>query len=104
MGLSGVSPILGKMQVGGVSAFLGGWVGGLLIFIDRQHCSWAEAHCDTGCCHFVHFVPLLAPGGSIGHSKDWTVTLENGPSPSSLRGAVATEGGGGGLPPLLSPA
>ena len=37
---------------------------------------------------------ILAPGGSRGHSKDWTVTLENGPSPSALRGAVATVGGG----------
>ena len=33
-------------------------------------------------------------GGSRGHSKDWTVTLENGPSPSALRGAVATVRGG----------
>ena len=60
VGLSGFSPILGKMHVppqGGVSALLGGWVGGcvggLLSLVDRQHCSWAEAHCDTGCCHFV---------------------------------------------------
>ena len=30
-----------------------GWVGGLLSLVDRQHCSWAEAPCDTGCCHFV---------------------------------------------------
>ena len=30
-----------------------GWVGGLLSLVDRQHCSWAEAHCDTGGCHFV---------------------------------------------------
>ena len=55
MGLSGFSPILGKMQVppqGGGVRFVG-WVGGLLSLVDRQHCSWAEAHCDTGCCHFV---------------------------------------------------
>ena len=39
---------------GGVSALLGGWVGGLLSLVDRQCCSWAEARCDTwGCCHFV---------------------------------------------------
>ena len=38
---------------GGVSALLGGWVGGLLSLVDRQHCSWAEAHCHTGCCQFV---------------------------------------------------
>ena len=31
-----------------------GWVGGLLSLVDRQNCSWAEAHCDIwGCCHFV---------------------------------------------------
>ena len=42
----------------------------------------------------THQVLILAPGGSRGHSKDWTVTLENGPSPSALRGAVATVGGG----------
>ena len=39
-------------------------------------------------------VLILAPGGSTGHSKDWTVTLENGSSPSAPRGAVATVGGG----------
>ena len=32
---------------------LRGWVGGLLSLVDRQLCSWAKAHCDTGCCHFV---------------------------------------------------
>ena len=56
MGLSGFSPILGKMQVpppGGGGVRFVGWVGGLLSLVDRQHCSWAEAHCDTGCCHLV---------------------------------------------------
>ena len=51
VGLSGFPPILGKVQVpppqGGVSAFLGGWVGGLLSLVDHQRCSWAEARCDT---------------------------------------------------------
>ena len=39
-------------QGGGGVRFVG-WVGGLLSLVDRQHCSWAEAHCDTGCCHLV---------------------------------------------------
>ena len=42
----------------------------------------------------THGVLILAPGGSRGYSKDWTATLENGPSPSALRGAIATIGGG----------
>ena len=58
----------------------------------------------TKCPKITHEVLILAPGGSRGHSKDWTATLENGPSPSALRGSVATVGGGGGLPPQLSPA
>ena len=55
----------------------------------------------TTCPKITHGVLVLAPGGSRGQSKDWTVTLENGPSPSALRGVVATVRGGG-LPPLLS--
>ena len=52
VGLSGFSPILGKMHIpprGGWSGLLGGC--GLLSLVDRQCCSWAKAHCDTwGCC------------------------------------------------------
>ena len=43
-----------------------------------------------------HKVLILALGGPSGHAKDWSVTLENGPSPLALRGAVATVRGGGG--------
>ena len=48
----------------------------------------------TTCPKITHGVLILALGGSSGHSKDWNVTLENGPSPSALRGALATVGGG----------
>ena len=37
------------------------------------------------------------------HNKDWTVTLEKGPSQSVLRGAVATVGGGGVLASAFKP-
>ena len=37
---------------------------------------------------------ILALGESRGHGKDWTVTLEIGPSPSALRVVSATVGGG----------
>ena len=51
VGSSGFPLILGKVQVpppqGGVSAFLGVWAGGSLSLVDHQHCSWAEARCDT---------------------------------------------------------
>ena len=57
---------------------------------------------QTTCLKITHRVLIWAPGGSRGKTKDLTVTLENGPSPSALRGAVATVGGA--LPPLLSPA
>ena len=50
----------------------------------------------TTCPEITHGVLILGPGDSRGHSKDWTVTLENGPSPSALMGTVAT--GGGPLP------
>ena len=49
----------------------------------------------TTCVKITHMVHILATRGSRGHTKDWTVTLEHRPSPSALRGAVATEGGGG---------
>ena len=51
----------------------------------------------------THGVLLVAPRGSRGHSKDWTVTLENVPSPSALRDAVGTVGGGlvSAMKPLL---
>ena len=42
----------------------------------------------------THRVLILPLGGSSSHTKDWTITLENGPSPSALRGTVATVGGG----------
>ena len=49
---------------GGWSALLAGWV--LLSLVDRQHCSWAEAHCDTWeCCHFVQ--PCFASCFCNGH-------------------------------------
>ena len=48
----------------------------------------------TTCPKITHGVLILALGGSRGHSKDWNVTLENRPSPSALRGAVVTVGGG----------
>ena len=47
----------------------------------------------TTCPKITHGVLILALGESRGHRKDWTATLENGPSPSALRGAVATVGG-----------
>ena len=50
----------------------------------------------TTCPKITHGVLILAHGGSKGHTKDWTATLENGPSPSALMGAVAT--GEGALP------
>ena len=50
----------------------------------------------TTCPEITHGVLILGPRDSRGHSKYWTVTLENGPSPSALMGAVAT--GGGALP------
>ena len=50
----------------------------------------------TTCPEITHGVLILGPRDSRGHSKYWTVTLENGPSPSALMGAVAT--GGGPLP------
>ena len=49
----------------------------------------------TKCPKNTRGVLNLARGGSRDHSKHWTVTLENGPSPSALRGAAATVGGGG---------
>ena len=48
----------------------------------------------TTCPKITHGVLILAPRGSRGHSKDWTRILENGPSPSALRGTVARVGGG----------
>ena len=36
----------------------------------------------TTCLKITHGVLILATGRSRGHTKDWTVTLENGPSPS----------------------
>ena len=42
----------------------------------------------------THGVLILAPGGSRDYSKDWTITLENGASPSAPRGVIATAGGG----------
>ena len=53
VGLSGFSLISGKIAVrGGVSSF--GLVGWLVAELDRQRCSWAEAHRDTlGCCHLM---------------------------------------------------
>ena len=44
----------------------------------------------TTCPKITHGVFILATGGARGHSNDWTVQLENGPSPSALRGAIAT--------------
>ena len=36
----------------------------------------------TTCLKITHRVLILATGRSRGHTKDWIVTLENGPSPS----------------------
>ena len=36
----------------------------------------------TTCLKITHRVLILATGRSRGHTKDWTVTLDNGPSPS----------------------
>ena len=36
----------------------------------------------TTCLKITHQVLILATGRSRGHTKDWTVALENGPSPS----------------------
>ena len=47
----------------------------------------------TTCPKITHGVLILAPRGSSSHTKDWTVTLENGPSPSAIRGTVATVAG-----------
>ena len=47
----------------------------------------------TTCPEVTHGLVALAHGGSRGHSKYCMVTLQNGPSPSALRGAVATVGG-----------
>ena len=43
------SPIGGKMQVFCLCQrfWMGGWVGGMLSLVDRQHCPWAEAHCEA---------------------------------------------------------
>ena len=38
----------------------------------------------TTCLKITHRVLILATGRSRGHTKDWIVTLENGPSPSQL--------------------
>ena len=47
----------------------------------------------TTCPKITGRVLIMALGGSRGHSKDWTATLENGHSPLALMGAVATRGG-----------
>ena len=47
----------------------------------------------TTCPKTTQGVLALAPRASRGHSKHCIVTLENGPSPSALIGAVATIGG-----------
>ena len=36
----------------------------------------------TTCLKITHRVLILATGQSRGHTKDWIITLENGPSPS----------------------
>ena len=46
------------------------------------------------CLKTTRRVLILAPRGSRRHTKDCSVTLENGPSPSALRGALAAVGGG----------
>ena len=51
----------------------------------------------TTCLKIRHIWIIFALGGPRGHTKDWLVTLESGPSSSALRGAVATVGGGGRL-------
>ena len=38
----------------------------------------------TTCPKITHGVLILALGGSRGHSKGWTLTLENGPPPHRL--------------------
>ena len=53
----------------------------------------------TTCLKITHTVLILSTRRSRGHTKEWTVSSEHGPSPSALRGAVATMGrraGGGG--------
>ena len=57
--------------------------------------AFGHVHTDlhTTCPKMTHGVLILGLGDSRGHSRDWTVTLENGPSPSALMGAVATVGG-----------
>ena len=56
---------------------------------------------QTTCLKITHTKLILATRRSRGHTKDWTITLENGPSPSALRGAVATVQVG--LPLLFTP-
>ena len=42
----------------------------------------AHKSLHTTCLKITHRVLVLATGRSRGHTKDWIVTLENGPSPS----------------------
>ena len=60
----------------------------LRALLSREWCKmhWVLVHnsLHSTCLKITHRVMILAPGGSIGHTKDWTVALENGPFPLAV--------------------
>ena len=60
----------------------------------QNECGLVHKSLYITCPKFTYRVLILALGGSRGHSKDWTASSENRPSPSALRTAIATVGQG----------